>query len=681
MHWSLSAKEAELPSDLISLIAEPIEPFRVEAVVRLTTENKEKRAAAEQQYTSSNEQEESSNKPRHFSLQKDNTVIHYPITNFADESTFNFKKVLDVGEPQSNLYELVKPVLTDIFDGYNCAVVSYGESLSGKTYTVFGNDESDGLATLFFTDILQKKREVEAGSNGNITMGLQISVVEVMMEKVYDLLVPIQERKPMKSHHETKKFHLYFQEATKEYISTMKEFDRLIKQAKEHRDMSYQKMDSKRSISHVIIRIELEQLDRAQETVTRSSLTITDLCGSNKFDKEIDSKLGVENIKKLNQSVANVQTVVNTVIQNQSVNKLYTENGLTPSTTLTTQRVPYKESQLTGLLQDVFGGNCRTRMILNCFEDKAHHEETISTLRFGSMVQEMVNFVRADKSGLNSKKKLDVIVDDMKVREDNYLTKIKLLEQEIGRLNKKQEDVGTEEELTEKLNASEDENKKLREQLETLSQLFNSSDPKEAEDNKKIIQTLMEKCEAVAELQLKLEGQLHENSIMKADNDIKSAKVETLETMNTKLLDQLQTQESSSQDVLKSNAILKKELDALAKLSEAQKEKIKILETRLRDSSISAMSSVESSPRKGSISSSSMNTMLPIEETESQSKSWGFSNPSTKGTSFWGSRKVSSSSVTTITSQDSIHLKPLKKGFNLKSIKVNNQEPQDQSSP
>lgn len=686
MHWSLSAKEKELPSDLISLISEPIEPFKVETIVRLATENKEKREAAEKQYSNpegDKSGDESSGKPvRHFSLQQGNTVIHYPITNFADESSFKFSKVLDIGVPNYNLYELFsESTLKDLFDGYNNSIVSYGESFSGKSYTIFGNEEFDGLATLFFTDILQRKREVEAGNNGNITMSLQVSVLEVMMEKVYDLLVPIQDRKPMKSHHETKKFYQYFHEATNEYVSSMKEFDRLIKQAQEHRDISCQKMDSKRSISNVIIRVDLEQLDRKKETVTHSTLTLVDLCGSNKFDKDIDSKFGVENVKKLNLSISNIETVVNTIIGNQAINKIYTENGVTPSTTIATQRVPYKESQLTGILQDVFGGNCRTRVILNCFEDKVHHDETITTLRFGSLLQEMVNFVKVDKSGLNSKKKLDVIVDDMKVREDNYLTKIQLLEKEVSRLNKLKDETRDTAVLEEKLSEKEDENKKLREQLETLTQLYNNSDPKEAEDNKKIIQTLMEKCEAVAELQLKLEGQLHENSIMKADNDIQSVKIETLETMNTKLLDQLQTQESSSQDVLKSNAILKKEIETLAKVTETQKGKIKSLESRIRDSS--AMSSVESSPRKGSMSSSSMNTMLPIEETESQTKSWGFSNPSTKGSSFWGTRKVSSSSVNTITSQDSVHLKPLKKGFNLKSIKVvNGQEtPQAESSP
>lgn len=164
---------------------------------------------------------------------------------------------------------------------------------------------------------------------------------------------------------------------------------------------------------------------------------------------------------------------------------------------------------------------------------------------------------------------------------------------------------------------------------------------------------------------------MHENSILKGDGEIKDAKIRTLETMNSRLVEQLQNQESSTQDILKSNGILKKELEALSNISKSQQEKIKILEAKLRDSVV--ISSTESSPRKGSVSSSSINTMLPIDESDGQSKSWGFVSSSSKTGNFWGGRKVSTSSMTTITSQDSFQPKPLKKGFSLNTVKPKNE--------
>ncbi len=36
-------------------------------------------------------------------------------------------------------------VLSAAFEGYNCCVFAYGQSGTGKTYTIFGNEETQGL--------------------------------------------------------------------------------------------------------------------------------------------------------------------------------------------------------------------------------------------------------------------------------------------------------------------------------------------------------------------------------------------------------------------------------------------------------------------------------------------------------------------------------------------------------
>lgn len=670
MHWSLGSKDTErLPSDLISLTAKPIEPSPVTAVVRLATANKEKLAELEKQRSA--DTQDVVKQVRHFTLQENNTIIHYPITNFADESIFNFEKVYDVGVPLVDIHKsLSESVLKDIYDGYDVSIISYGEAGSGKSFTLFGNEDSDGIIALTFQDIIQKKRELE--KDQNTIVNIQISALEISLEKVYDMLHSADDRKPLKSHHETKKFGLYYQEANNEYINSIKEFDKVMKLIQDNKEASEKKMDSKRSTSHVVIRCSVEQLDRVHGTITSSNIMFADLCGSNRFEKDVDQKLGVENIKKLNLSISNLESVVNSVLQNQQKNHLYIENKLVPSVNSSDlQRIPYKDSQLTGLIQEALGGNSRTRVVLNCFDDKSHHEETIATLRFGVQLQNILNFVRADVTGLNSKKTLDLLIDNMKVIENNYDQRITLLESELNKLADTVKKAKVTEELETEIVEKNDEIKKLREQLETMTQLFNNIDPKESEDTKKIIQTLMEKCESVAQLQLELEGQLHENSILKGDGEIKDAKIRTLETMNSRLVEQLQNQESSTQDILKSNGILKKELEALSNISKSQQEKIKILEAKLRDSVV--ISSTESSPRKGSVSSSSINTMLPIDESDGQSKSWGFVSSSSKTGNFWGGRKVSTSSMTTITSQDSFQPKPLKKGFSLNTVKPKNE--------
>ena len=49
--------------------------------------------------------------------------------------------MFDCDTKQETFYsEVVEPTIEDILNGYNGTVFTYGQSGSGKTYTMFGND-------------------------------------------------------------------------------------------------------------------------------------------------------------------------------------------------------------------------------------------------------------------------------------------------------------------------------------------------------------------------------------------------------------------------------------------------------------------------------------------------------------------------------------------------------------
>jgi kinesin family protein 5 len=54
---------------------------------------------------------------------------------------FKLDSVFDLGTPQERFYkEVVEPTIEDVLNGYNGTVFTYGQSGSGKTYTMFGDD-------------------------------------------------------------------------------------------------------------------------------------------------------------------------------------------------------------------------------------------------------------------------------------------------------------------------------------------------------------------------------------------------------------------------------------------------------------------------------------------------------------------------------------------------------------
>lgn len=47
-------------------------------------------------------------------------------------------------------------VVSAAFEGYNNCVFAYGQSGTGKTYSMFGNEESEGLIHYVYNDIFNK---------------------------------------------------------------------------------------------------------------------------------------------------------------------------------------------------------------------------------------------------------------------------------------------------------------------------------------------------------------------------------------------------------------------------------------------------------------------------------------------------------------------------------------------
>lgn len=67
--------------------------------------------------------------------------------------TFCFDNVFDESTTQEMIYEsVVKPLVNNFKDGYNCTVFTYGQTGTGKTYTMGSNPEVK-LITCIYRDL------------------------------------------------------------------------------------------------------------------------------------------------------------------------------------------------------------------------------------------------------------------------------------------------------------------------------------------------------------------------------------------------------------------------------------------------------------------------------------------------------------------------------------------------
>lgn len=75
----------------------------------------------------------------------------------------------------------VEPLLEKFYRGDNCVLFAYGMTNAGKTYTIQGSLHNPGILPRLVSSILDKMDQM-------VEPRLNISMLEIYQEKIYDLL-------------------------------------------------------------------------------------------------------------------------------------------------------------------------------------------------------------------------------------------------------------------------------------------------------------------------------------------------------------------------------------------------------------------------------------------------------------------------------------------------------------
>ena len=107
--------------------------------------------------------------------------------------------------------------------------------------------------------------------------------------------------------------------------------------------------------------VEVNQTDVATGASKTSKLTLVDLAGSEQVNRTGAEGMTLREAQYINKSLSGLGNVISSLCQKKS-------------------HIPYRDSKLTHLLSDSFGGNTRTYLI-----------ETLSTLRFVNSAKQIKN--------------------------------------------------------------------------------------------------------------------------------------------------------------------------------------------------------------------------------------------------------------------------------------------------
>ena len=288
---------------------------------------------------------------------------------------FNFDRIFPPNSTQEELYNFgVKEIIDGVLDGYNGTVLAYGQTSSGKTYTMEGliDDESKmGVIPRMINHVFNFIR-----NNNDIEFIMKASMVELYQEKIRDL---IDTKRVNLNIRETPSRVIYIENLSEYYVYRENDILNILKIGRENRAQASTKMNEHSSRSHSIFMITINQKNNKERNAKTGKLYLVDLAGSEKITKTGATGTTLEEAKIINKSLTSLGIVINRLTDGKS------------------KHIPYRDSKLTRVLQESLGGNSKTCLIITCSPSVFNESETLSTLRFGERAKKIRNKAKINK--------------------------------------------------------------------------------------------------------------------------------------------------------------------------------------------------------------------------------------------------------------------------------------------
>ena len=339
---------------------------------------------------------------------------------------FQLDCVLDEKSTQHDVFCQIEPMLQTALDGYNATIFTYGQSGSGKTYSMLGYDlwamARDSLQKIPPASTIRSSRSsfqpvtldiaTDYDSVGIIPRTMEwlfaktnplregdgevkvfVSYLEIHNEKLVDLLnsndpVTPSYNSPARGNSTIVTPNFNVPSASKQSldvrdvsgdvfvagltlieVETASEVLEILWIGARARCVAVTDLNEHSSRSHTIFQVHLELFNPHTRLETRSKISLVDLAGSEKLKAHQMANVTQERIRELtsiNKSLSSLSNCISALLQKSRVH------------------VPYRDSKLTRILQHSLGGNTRSAFVVTLSPSLSCYEETLSTLKFAS---------------------------------------------------------------------------------------------------------------------------------------------------------------------------------------------------------------------------------------------------------------------------------------------------------
>ncbi|KAI9105271.1 P-loop containing nucleoside triphosphate hydrolase protein [Phlyctochytrium arcticum] len=297
----------------------------------------------------------------------------------SDIKTFTFDAAFDEDCKQVDVYDATARAIVDaVLGGFNGTVFCYGQTGTGKTYSMQGVSEVPelrGIIPQAFHHIFDHISHRSAEK----TFLVRVSFLEIYNEEIKDLLIvkPAKGKKvsglDLKEHPETG---VYVRDLSSHVVKCVPEMETLMTVGNKNRSVGATLMNENSSRSHSIFTITVESSEPGadgKDHIVAGKLHLVDLAGSEKLSKTGATGDRLKEATKINLSLSALGNCISALVDGSSTH------------------IPYRDSKLTRLLQDSLGGNAKTLMIATLSPASYNYDETLSTLRYANRAKSIKN--------------------------------------------------------------------------------------------------------------------------------------------------------------------------------------------------------------------------------------------------------------------------------------------------
>ncbi|CAN6363112.1 unnamed protein product [Urochloa humidicola] len=291
---------------------------------------------------------------------------------------FVFDHVFDGAATNERVYgTVVRDLISAVVDGFNATAFAYGQTSSGKTFTMNGSDADPGIIPRAVRDVFETVRKMD-----DREFLVRVSYMEIYNEDINDLLLLEGRKLPIKENLERG---VYVAGLREEIVNSAEQVFELLQLGEENRHFGETNMNARSSRSHTIFRMVIESSAKnhtdSEDPIRVSVLNLVDLAGSERHNKTGAEGMRLNEAGHINRSLLMLGNVINKL----------SENGKQRG------HIPYRDSKLTRILQPALGGNAKTSIICTAAPEEMHIEETRGTLKFASRAKCVSNCAQVNE--------------------------------------------------------------------------------------------------------------------------------------------------------------------------------------------------------------------------------------------------------------------------------------------